>query len=315
MEGTRRKVRYADVMSTVAVFLALCGGAWAVQSQSAATRTIRACVSKRSGSLRVLAAGRRCARTERTLAWNQRGPAGARGATGVQGQAGAPGARGPAGSDAQFTGATAGGALSGTYPNPVLAANAVGTSALAAGAVTGAKIAATTITGANLAATTITGSKVAGNTLTGTQIDESTLTGVPAVGSAGNSTQLAASSGLTILTVSGVSSAAASCGASGQSASVTYKNESGSGQIVTQVSQVQGFTPALTGTEVSAGASTAAATAVATATPDRALRVVYTASPNTDGTSSAATVVVVDVFTSWIGGGTCLARAQAFRMG
>ena len=166
MEGRGRKVRYADVMSTVAVFLALCGGAWAVQSQSSATRTIRACVSKRSGSLRVLAAGRRCARTERTLAWNQRGPAGARGLAGPPGQAGATGAQGPAGSDAQFTGAVAGGSLSGTYPNPVLAANAVGTSALAAGAVTGAKIAATTITNANLAATTITGSKVAGNTLT-----------------------------------------------------------------------------------------------------------------------------------------------------
>ena len=57
MEGMGRKVRYADVMSTVAVFLALCGGAWAVQSQSSATRTIRACVSKKSGSVRVLAAG------------------------------------------------------------------------------------------------------------------------------------------------------------------------------------------------------------------------------------------------------------------
>lgn len=326
MEGMGRKVRYADVMSTVAVFLALCGGAWAVQSQSSATRTIRACVSKKSGSVRVLAAGRRCARTERTLAWNQRGPAGARGLAGPPGQAGATGVQGPAGSDAQFTGAAAGGSLSGTYPNPALAANAVGTSALAAGAVTGAKIANSTIananiapltiTGGSLANATVTGAKVASNTLTGTQIDESTLTGVPAVGSAGNSTQLAANSGLQpLLTVAGSSSAQASCGASGQSATVTYKNESATGQLVTQVSQVQGSAPALTGAEVSAGASTAAATAGATATPDRALRVVYTASPNTDGTSSAATVVVVDVFTSWIGGGTCLARAQAFRMG
>ncbi len=316
MDGMGRKVRYADVMSTVAVFLALCGGAWAAQSQSAATRTIRACVSKKSGSVRVLAAGRRCARTERTLAWNQRGPAGARGATGAQGQAGAPGVQGPAGSDAQFTGAAAGGALSGAYPNPALAANAVGTGALAAGAVTGAKIAATTVTNANLAATTITGSKVAGNTLTGTQIDESTLGAVPAVGSAGNSTQLAANSGLLpLLTVAGTSSVQASCGATGQSASVTYKNESASGQIVTQVSQVQGSAPALTGAEVGIGASTAAASAGTSATQDRALRVTYAASPNTDGISSAATVVVVDVFTSWIGGATCLARAQAFRMG
>jgi hypothetical protein len=64
-----------------------------------------------------------------------------RGAVGPKGDSGAKGDAGPAGPAGPATG-TAGGALSGSYPNPGLATSAVGTPALADGAVTAAKLAA-----------------------------------------------------------------------------------------------------------------------------------------------------------------------------
>jgi hypothetical protein len=69
----------------------------------------------------------------------------AAGATGPQG------AQGPAG---PATGA-AGGSLTGTYPNPLIAAGAIGTNQLADGSVTGAKVAANSLTGANINSSTL----------------------------------------------------------------------------------------------------------------------------------------------------------------
>lgn len=108
---------YANVMSTIAVFLALGGGAWAVTGQPAATKkpvTVHACVvkaGKAKGQLRVVAVQTRCRRSERRLTWTSApatvptsgagaitGASGAPGATGPAGPAGANGEPGPAGS-------------------------------------------------------------------------------------------------------------------------------------------------------------------------------------------------------------------------
>jgi hypothetical protein len=95
---------YANVMATVAVFLALGGGAFAATTGlTAKDGTIHGCVSTRSHVLTVLKAGKRCAQGHVALAFNAkgvpgaRGPAGATGPAGPAGPAGAAGARGAKG--------------------------------------------------------------------------------------------------------------------------------------------------------------------------------------------------------------------------
>ena len=70
---------------------------------------------------------------------------GPQGATGLTGSAGATGPQGPAGSDAQFNGATAGGDLTGTYPNPEIEFAAVGSAEIADGAIIGVDVNETTL--------------------------------------------------------------------------------------------------------------------------------------------------------------------------
>ena len=94
MKALRSRLTYANVISTIALFLALGGGAYAVtgsesdppQADSAQipTRggTIIGCYNRRTGSVRVVSSSRRCRRgRERVLRWAQRGR---------QGQPGAP---------------------------------------------------------------------------------------------------------------------------------------------------------------------------------------------------------------------------------
>jgi hypothetical protein len=104
MRKLGRSLSYANVMATVAVFLALGGGAFAATSGLITKGgTIHGCVSTRSHVLKVLAAGKRCGRGQVALAFNAKGvpgapgPAGATGPAGPTGPAGARGAKGDTG--------------------------------------------------------------------------------------------------------------------------------------------------------------------------------------------------------------------------
>jgi hypothetical protein len=80
-------------MSSAAAFLALGGGAYAASSLVGRDGTINGCVT-RSGTVRVLAPGKKCAKREKALSWSQRGP---QGTTGLQGQQGGQGPKGDPG--------------------------------------------------------------------------------------------------------------------------------------------------------------------------------------------------------------------------
>jgi hypothetical protein len=94
----RSHLTYANVMATIAAFLAIGGGAYAVVgSPLAADGTIEGCYRKKGGALRLVKQGQRCRRGERRIAWNRQGPSGARGEAGARGETGARGLAGPTG--------------------------------------------------------------------------------------------------------------------------------------------------------------------------------------------------------------------------
>ncbi len=109
----RSRINYANVMSTVAVFLALGGGAWAASGGFVSSGgEVRGCVPTRGGVLRIVHPQSRCRRGEESLLLAhspQKGPTGvtgsrgtkgttgSRGVTGATGTVGATGTIGPAG--------------------------------------------------------------------------------------------------------------------------------------------------------------------------------------------------------------------------
>jgi hypothetical protein len=91
-------------MATIAVFLALGGGAYAaVSSIPGSDGVIHSCYGK-NGSLRVVRAGKKCGKGEKAIAFNQTGRKGSPGAQGVPGTPGGTGANG--GQGPQGPGAT-----------------------------------------------------------------------------------------------------------------------------------------------------------------------------------------------------------------
>ena len=130
---------YANVMSTLGVFIALGGVSWAAATlprNSVGTTQLKrnavtgAKIKDGTVGSADLAKG--------VLVTGPQGPTGLTGPTG---------ATGPAGSNATLDGVAAGGALAGNYPNPTLAPSSVGTGAIADGSITSADLAAGALSG------------------------------------------------------------------------------------------------------------------------------------------------------------------------
>ena len=96
------RLTYANVMATVAVFLALGGGAYALTGIPDRSGVYHGCVDPKAGALRVVKGASSCRKAkivrrgtrrvrtpgESAIAWNQRGVPGVPGVQGIQGQKG-----------------------------------------------------------------------------------------------------------------------------------------------------------------------------------------------------------------------------------
>jgi hypothetical protein len=94
----RPRLTYSNIVATLCL-IAVAGGS-ALAATKPSSPTISGCVvkkGKKAGSIRILSGKKKCKKSERKLAWNQKGVPGAAGPAGTAGAAGVAGATGPAG--------------------------------------------------------------------------------------------------------------------------------------------------------------------------------------------------------------------------
>src|SRR3954447_1271357 len=99
MSAFRSRLTFSNVVSMLALFAVLGGGAWAASTIGGGGK-VTACYrtgGKTKGLVRLVPTGAACKHGEKALAWNMTGPKGAAGATGATGANGANGEKGAQG--------------------------------------------------------------------------------------------------------------------------------------------------------------------------------------------------------------------------
>src|SRR5436190_3099181 len=116
LKAVGSRLTYANVMATVAVFLVLGGGAYALTGIPDRAGVYHGCVDPKAGALRVVKAASSCRQSrtvrrgtrriripgESAIVWNQQGRQGIQGIQGLQGLQGLQGNQGPPGPTAAF---------------------------------------------------------------------------------------------------------------------------------------------------------------------------------------------------------------------
>src|SRR5437660_12404555 len=86
MRAFRDRLSYANVVATLALFVAVGGGAWAASGGLIGSNgVIHGCVPNKGGTLTIVAPGQKCRRGLTAISFNRQGRLGLRGAAGAQG--------------------------------------------------------------------------------------------------------------------------------------------------------------------------------------------------------------------------------------
>lgn len=93
MKRIAAHITYANVTATLALVLALSGGAIAATGGFTSGGRLQACVNH-GGVLKLVKSGQKCGKGQQAVSWSQSGPAGPKGAAGAPGAPGSPGAPG-----------------------------------------------------------------------------------------------------------------------------------------------------------------------------------------------------------------------------